>query len=175
MDGAGSSSEGIEPIQNKDRNPFEQQPSLKAATSMLPTPVKTPRKKPVQTKAVNAVARQLFSTVPPRPESVEDAMPTPRKRRNKRHVGFSLYSSLEDEEDANSEGQIQIYTDSKEKVPVLDPTEDNPFYEPPEQRAPPPEPSKGRSSRKRKAAPNTEDRKEVKDAFDRKEGMVYVL
>ena len=102
-------------------------------------------------------------------------MPTPRKRRNRRHVGFSLYSSMENEEDADPEGKIQIFTDSKEKVPELDPSEDNPFYEPPVQHAPPPEPSKGRRTRKRKAVPIAEDRKEIKDAFDRKEGMVYVL
>jgi hypothetical protein len=102
-------------------------------------------------------------------------MPTPRKRRNKRNVGFSLYSSMEDEEDMNADGKIQIYTDSKEKIPEMDTTKNNPFYEPPEERAPPPEPIKGRSSRKRKAAPTAEGRKEVKDAFDRKEGMVYVL
>lgn len=82
---------------------------------------------------------------------------------------------MEDEEDAHSQANIQIYTDSKDKVPELDPTKDNPFYEPPEQQPPPPEPSKGRSSRKRKAAPTAEDRKEIKDAFDRKEGIVYVL
>jgi len=137
---------------------------------MLPTPAKTPRKKQVQPAAVNAAARVLFPV-----HSVEDAMPTPRKRRNKRHVGFSLYSSQEDEEDASSESKIQIYTDSKDKVPELDPTEDNPFYEQSEEHAPPPEPSKGRTSKKRKAATTAEDRKEIKDVFDRDEGMVYVL
>ena len=138
---------------------------------MLPTPVKTPRKKPVQPAAVNATARVLFPVHP----IEEDAMPTPRKRRNKREVGFSLYSSMDDEEDASSEGKIQIYTDSKEKVPELDTTEDNPFYEKPQEHAPPPEPRKGRSGRKRKAAPIIEDRKEVKEALNREEGMVYVL
>ncbi len=178
MDGAGSSLEGgphIDPIHNQDKNQSISQPSFKAAANMLPTPVKTPRKKPVQAATVHAVARQLFPVIPVRPDSVDDAMPTPRKRRNKRNVGFSLYSSMENEEEANPEAKIQIYTDSKEKIPELVPTENNPFYEPSEDQAPPPEPSKGRISRKRRVAPTVGDRKEIKDAFDREEGMVYVL
>ena len=82
---------------------------------------------------------------------------------------------MEDDEGESSEGKIQIFTDSKEKVPELDPSEDNPFYEPPIQDAPPAEPSKRRTSRKRKAAAISESREEVKEAFNREEGMVYVL
>ena len=102
-------------------------------------------------------------------------MPTPRKRRNKRHVGFSLYSSMEGEEEDSSEGRIQIYTDSKEKVPELDPSEDNPFYELPEHRDPPPAPTKRKTSRKRKATSSIDDSEKIKDAFNREDGMVYVL
>jgi len=142
-----------------------------AATSMLPTPAKTPRKKQVHSTAAKATARVLF---PVRPDTVDEAMPVPRKRKNRRHVGFSLYSSMEDE-DANLESNIQIYTDSKDKIPELDPSEDNPFLEQPAEVLQPPEPSKGRSSRKRKASHSPEERKAISEAFNREEGMVYVL
>jgi len=142
-----------------------------AATSMLPTPAKTPRKKQVHPAAAKAAARVLF---PVRPDTVDEAMPIPRKRKNRRRVVFSLYSSKEDEE-ANAESNIQIYTDSKDKIPELDPSEDNPFLEQPTEILPPPEPSKGRSSRKRKASRSPEERKAISEAFNREEGMVYVL
>lgn len=101
-------------------------------------------------------------------------MPTPRKRKNKRHVGFSLYSSMEDEAD-NSENRIEIYTDSKDKVPELDMSEDNPFHEQPVEDVPIPEPTKAKNSRKRKASHRIEDNMEIEEAFNREEGMVYVL
>ena len=102
-------------------------------------------------------------------------MPLPRKNRNgKRHVGFSLYSSMEDG-NAGAENEISIYTDSKDNVPELDLSEDNPFLDKPNEAAPQPEPSKGRGSRKRKAAYGLDGSKEIEEAFTREEGMVYVL
>lgn len=151
-------------------NPSLQQPSLNVATNMLPTPAKTPRKKPVQPAAVNAAARVLF---PARPDTVEDAMPTPRKRRNRKSAGFSLYSSMEDDEDATSENRIQIYTDSKDKIPEIDTSEDNPFYERLVEDAP--DAAKPKNSKKRKARHSIEGGKEIEEAFKREDGMVYVL
>ncbi|KAL6718931.1 hypothetical protein ACLMJK_003166 [Lecanora helva] len=168
--GAANGSHLSNEVQDHTKNPSSQIPSLRMGAGMLPTPAKTPRKKQVQPSAINGTARVLFPVHP-----AEDAMPTPRKRRNKRHTGLSLYSSQEDEEDDQPEDQIQIYTDSKEKIPELDPSEDNPFYENPAKNSPPPAPSKGRNSKKRKAPPSAEDRKGIKEAFDRDEGMVYVF
>ena len=82
---------------------------------------------------------------------------------------------MEDDGDASSEGKIQIYTDSKDKVPELDLHEDNPFLERPVEHSPPPEPSKPRISKKRKAEAISKNRKEVTEALDHDEGMVYVL
>ena len=158
--------------QNPGNNPAAQQQSLSLATNMLPTPVKTPRKKSVQPDAVKASARVLF---PPRPDTVEDAMPNPRKRRNMRHVDFSLYGSMEDVGDAASENQIEIYTDSKDKVPELDLSEDNPFYDQHDQTLDFPEPRKAKGSRKRKAEHSIDASAEIEEAFNREEGMVYVL
>lgn len=171
-DDSSSRAASLDPLQDSNSHHSLQKPSLNLGVGMLPTPAKTPRKKPVQSSAVNAAARVLF---PVRPDTVEDAMPTPRKnKKNRRHVGFSLYSSMEDEE-TSSDNKIQIYTDSKDKVPELDPSEDNPFLEQPSQAAPPPEPSKIRSSRKRKASQGAEVKREIEEAFNREEGMVYVL
>lgn len=133
--------------------------------TMLPTPAKTPRKKQVQNKS--CIGRVLF---PVRPDTVDDAMPTPRKnKRNKRHVGFTLDS------DAKSEGGIQIFTDSQDKVPELDMSEENPFIDHPLKRDPSEASSKPRGSRKRKAEPESITEDTIKDAFDHESGMVYVL
>ena len=157
-------------------NPAEtlclQQPYLNPATSMLPTPAKTPRKKPVQQAAVNAAARVLF---PARSDVIEDAMPTPRKRRNRRNVGFSIYDSIEDDPNY-SEDKIEIYTDSKDKVPELDTSADNPFYEQRDPDRSVPEPKKRKPSMKRKIARELlVHNPDVEEAFNRDEGMVYVL
>ena len=167
-----SGAPSLDLFHNPDKNPDLQQPSLNLAAGMLPTPAKTPRKKPVHPAAVQDAARVLF---PSRPDTVEDAMPTPRKRRNKRHVGFSLYSSMEDDGDAASENPIEIYTDSKDKVPELDPNEDNPFYDHHVQTVASTEPCKAKGSKKRKAEHSIDASKEVEEAFNHEEGMVYVL
>ena len=143
------------------------------APHMLPTPASIPRKKPVPKNAVDAAARVLF---PVKSDNVDDAMPTPRKnRKSKKHVGFSLYSSMEDD-GTSSEEKIQIYTDSKDKIPEMDVREDNPFLERPHADPPPlPEPVKARTSRKRKVGHGVETNPKIEEAFNRDEGLVYVL
>lgn len=144
---------------------------MHAGKSMLPTPVKTPKKKQVQHASLNAASRALFI------DRNEDPMPTPRKyRKGKRSIGFSLYSSQEDGEDTAAGSKIPIFTDSKDKVPELDPSEDNPFLIKPKQMVIPPEPSKGRGLKKKSGAGKTEQTsKQIEEAFQREEGMVYVL
>ena len=174
MDPAGPSSAApsLDLFHYNSRNPTLPNPSLNLAANMLPTPAKTPRKKSVQPVAVQTAARVLF---PSRPGTVEDAMPNPRKKRNKRHVGLSLYSSMEDDGDVGSENQIEIYTDSKDKIPELDPSEDNPFYDQHAQTVGFPERQKRKGSKKRKAAHSIDASTEIEEAFNREEGMVYVL
>ena len=158
-----------EPFYNPAHNPTLQQPSLNFGVAMLPTPVKTPRKKPIGQASLNAAGRVLF------PDRAEDPMPPSRKnRKGKRHVGFSLYTSMNDGNEGG-EDEIPIFTDSKDQVPELDPSEDNPFLDKPDEAAPQPEPSKGRASKKRKAIFGFDGSKEIEDAFNREEGMVYVL
>ena len=93
------------------------------ANTMLPTPAKTPVKRPAKSSAgVQSTARILF-----RPASVDDVMPANKRRKNGRHVGFTLDSF--DGTDGQGDEDIKIYTDSKERVPELDPNEDNPFWD----------------------------------------------
>ena len=133
---------------------------------MLPTPAKTPRKKaPHDAPALKSAARILF---PGRLENVEEAMPKGKTVR--KHVGFSVGSSGEDEDE---ETKIQIFTDSKEKIPEVDRSEDNPFYEKRKHEDTPFESSKLRGARKRKAEFRLE--RQVDEGFNRDEGMMYVL
>ena len=80
---------------------------------------------------------------------------------------------MEDDEDATSENRIQIYTDSKDKIPELDTSEDNPFYERPVEDAP--DATRPKNPKKRKARHSIEGSKEIEEAFKREDGMVYVL
>lgn len=139
---------------------------------MLPTPAKTPRKKPVPSLAIVPTARVLF---PVQMETDEGTIPVSRKRgRKKRHVGFLLDSSMEDDDNCQ-DNNIQIFTDSKDKVPELDPSEDNPFYDNSDRTNHIEESSEIKSARKRKVKTNSNGNKEVEEAFKREEGMVYVL
>ena len=137
-------------------------------TNALPTPASLPRKKQVPNREVDAAARVLF---PPQPDTLEEAMPTPRKnRKNRRHVGFSLY----DEGRASSEEKVQVYTDSRDKVPETGPREDNPFLGEAQAGLQQPEPMKGRPGRKRKER-HVDPNPQIEQVFNRDEGMVYTL
>lgn len=165
-------SEQLDPFEGlKNSLPLDP-PTINIGANMLPTPAKTPRKKSIPASAIVPTARVLFSV---QSENTEEAIPTPRKRgRKRRRVGFLLDSSIEDDE-TNSEDKIQIFTDSKEKVPELDLSEENPFYDNPDHAKLHKEPPKIKSVKRRKAKLNTNDNKEVEEAFKREEGMVYVL
>ncbi|KAI9836335.1 MAG: hypothetical protein M1837_003403 [Sclerophora amabilis] len=133
---------------------------------MLPTPVKTPRKRPDKSHpGPNPTARVLFQD---RPGNVEEAMPSPKKQ-SRKHTALSLGSFAEEVDEMDGD-QIQIFTDSKERVPELDESVDNPFYNrggEVEQR----QPSTKRSNKRRKTR-----RSESEDELmKRDDGMVYVF
>lgn len=123
---------------------------------MLPTPVKTPRKKDGKT-AIKSTARVLF---PHRLDTVEDPTPVPKKRG--RRIGFSL-----DSPSASSDGKIEIFEDSKDKIPEVDESADNPFYTKPETRS-----KKGKGKSK---SHGLDHNKEIQEILERDEGMIYVL
>ncbi|KAF1920743.1 hypothetical protein BDU57DRAFT_439779 [Ampelomyces quisqualis] len=89
---------------------------------MLPTPSETPRKRPLQSEAsLKSTARVLF---PSRPATIDEVVPTPRKsRKSKNLYGLESFTNASEE----SSQKIQIFTDSKERIPEHDDEEDNPF------------------------------------------------
>jgi len=132
---------------------------------MLPTPDKTPKKRPSgATPAITAIARTLFSS---RSETVDEAMPSPKKKGRKKFSGFTL-----DSFGAEEEGSIQIYTDSHDRVPEVDTSTDNPFHGAAAVKHP--EPTK-RTSKRRKIAIPGEGEQTIDEVTEREDGMVVVL
>lgn len=131
---------------------------------MLPTPAKTPRKRALHSEdSLKPTARVLFHS---RPATIDEV--TPRKARKFTKNVFSLNSF---EENGESSEKIEIYTDSKERIPTADEDdEENPFVI---------KKSKAKGKAKAKAAPQRRKKdartEEMEEAVDRDEGMVYIL
>lgn len=159
----------LQPSQDLDGSSFLQLPTTNNFTHMLPTPAKTPRKKKLHPTASSSAARVLF---PVHPETVDELMPRSRKAGRKRRP-FSLGDSMADD-DTHSESNIQIFTDSKERIPELDMSKDNPFYDNPSLPQTSDEQGKSRI-KKTKETSIVKENKEIQEAFDHEEGMVYVL
>ncbi|KAI3324246.1 hypothetical protein HD806DRAFT_494514 [Xylariaceae sp. AK1471] len=130
------------------------------STGMLPTPAKTPRKEPdAKTQAAShAIARNLFGTA-------ADAMATPKKRA-KKYTGLTLDSFKAEDVEEN----IEIFTDSRDRVPVVDSRAENPFYGDHVVT----EPSNRRSKRKQVTIPG-EGKQAIEDAVKRSDGMLVVF
>jgi hypothetical protein len=139
---------------------------------MLPTPVKTPRKKMVP--KVNGTARALFQDPTNLASDLADIEPSPRRnRKTKRYNGYSL-ESFSAEADG-PRGKIQIFTDSRDRVPQVDKRKANPFVE---------TTMDNQTSSSRKVVGTVKRRKvnggkkldpQVEEAIHKDEGMVYVL
>ncbi len=139
------------------------------ADGMLPTPVKTPRKRVVPN--ANAAARALFQELP---HAGNEIMPTPKKnRKSKRHNGFSLENSTT--EGGSASNHVQIFTDSRDNVPELDMSEENPFVNHPSEEAGPSVMRVGGTSKRRKVGAERRKDAQVNEAIKNDEGMVYVL
>jgi hypothetical protein len=136
---------------------------------MLPTPVKTPRKKAVPN--VSAAARALFQE---KPDVNDEMMPTPKKnRKSRRYNGFSLerFSTV----DGVKNGGVQVYTDSRDNVPELDMSEENPFVDHPSEESKPIVKRVDGASKRRRLRAAREKDPQVEEAIQNDEGMVYVL
>jgi len=135
------------------------------AEGMLPTPVKTPRKK--QVADVNQAARALFQN---QPQSLDDVMAAPKRgRKGRKYNGFSLDSF--EAEDGSSEPKIQIFTDSKDRLPEVYESEDNPFWAKPGRDTS----SAAHPSKRRKVSGERKRDEEVEEHIRRDDGIVYVL
>jgi hypothetical protein len=89
-------------------------------------------------------------------------MPSPRKARKAKYA--NPFSIAEEGDDEGSSSKIQIYTDSKERVPTLDEDAANPFLT---RNAAKPNKRQKQTHSSREAA--------MDDAVRNDEGMVYVL
>lgn len=97
-------------------------------------------------------------------------MPTPKKRKSKKYTGLTLESFRAE----NVEAPIEIFTDSRDRIPEKDTTTDNPFYAATSANAPAHEPTKRRSPRKHVSIPG-EGSETIEEAIQREDGIVYVL
>jgi hypothetical protein len=140
-------------------NSLRPKPSSTETFGMLQTPAKTPRKRATHSTTTNSTARVLF---PGRPVNIEDAMPSPRKARKAKYQNpFSIAAEGDDEAGSS---KIQIYTDSKERIPSLDEDASNPFLS---RNAAKPNKRQKKTHSARDAA--------MEEAVRNDEGMVYVL
>ncbi|KAL5338691.1 hypothetical protein BJX70DRAFT_365927 [Aspergillus crustosus] len=114
---------------------------------MLPTPAKTPKKQPVDN--LGSTARVLFPALS-------------GQKKKKKHTGFSLESFTHEPTQGES---IQIYTDSRDRIPEVDEREENPFYN---------KPTANTSTRPSRRKTSGRD-KEVDEALNREDGVVYVF
>lgn len=135
---------------------------------MLPTPSKTPVRRPEDGKTTTEVASIARNLFPARPETVEEVMPSPKRKGKKRYTGFTLDSFVAEEDDA----PIPIYTDSSERIPEVDTSMDNPFYG--EGAEYDPDPSQ-RTVKRRKIMVPGEGEQDLEDVQKRKDGVVYVF
>ena len=136
---------------------------------MLPTPVKTPKKKTIS--AANPAARALFQDQPIESELVA---PSPRRgRKNKRYNGFSIESFTAQEDGAAD--PIQIFTDNRDKIPEMDTSESNPFVDLPDSRNAPRARRLAGGTKRRKISGEKRIDPQVEEAIRKDEGMVYVL
>ncbi|KAI8937328.1 hypothetical protein NX059_006535 [Plenodomus lindquistii] len=131
-------------------------------SDMLPTPAKTPRKRPVGD--LSSTSRILF---PQRPATIEEAVPTPRKSRKTKNL-FTLESFNAHMDDDDNNQKITIFTDSKERVPTPGAADENPFLTTKKGKGRArPTPQKSRKVDQRTAKLN--------EAAERDEGMVYIF
>ncbi|KAK7752212.1 hypothetical protein SLS62_005746 [Diatrype stigma] len=155
--------------QPKPTNASASSSGPRAAIGMLPTPAKTPRKQPdgITEANVRSVARNLFA-------AEAEPIPTPRKRKSKKYTGLTLDSFRAE----NIDEPIEIFTDSRDRVPEKDTTTENPFYATTSTDAPAPapapEPTKRRSPRKHVTIPG-EGRATIEEAIQREDGIIYVF
>lgn len=127
---------------------------------MLPTPAKTPNRRPEKmAPGVKAVARTLhFGT------RADEVMPSPKKKKGGKYNGFSL-------ETEKGSSSIEIFTDSNDRIPELDASDENPFYG---DAVAAPEPTK-RSSRRQKVIVPGEKDQSVDELVGRRDGLVMNL
>ncbi|KYK55063.1 hypothetical protein DCS_07024 [Drechmeria coniospora] len=136
--------------------------SISRATGMLPTPSKTPQKRPNEKTAatIQSFARNLFTS------DEEAIVPAPRRRRAQMDAaatGECFTSGVVG-------NPIEIFTDSQDRIPEKDKSEENPFFNV----AADAEPVKRKGKRRMVVIPG-EGAQSVDKASRREDGMIYVF
>lgn len=140
-----------------------------ATNGMLPTPAKTPRKK--QIEDLGPTARTLFSSSS---KSAQDPAAMMLKR-SKKYSGFSLESFEADPQQASQE-LIAIFTDSRDRIPQVNNSPDNPFRSKPAEGEPSSSKLAAEAGKRRKLDESSRKRdKNVDKAIRRDDGLLYVL
>lgn len=144
----------------------QSRPKNITTSAMLPTPSKTPRKQPDEKleAGVRAVARNLFASE----SSTSGEAASPRKRKAKTYTGLSLESFRAEE----VEEDIAIFTDTRDRLPEVDDSAENPFYSNAESQQPT---TTRRSTRVKKVLVPGVGRIPVEEAVQRSDGVVYVF
>ncbi|GIJ87652.1 hypothetical protein Asppvi_006562 [Aspergillus pseudoviridinutans] len=158
-------SDSSDPFTTAELSHTQQRPLQKyrptMTDGMLPTPAKTPRKKAVG--AIGDTARTLF------PAAQSSA--SSRSKKPKKDTAYSLDSFIDNATRGSS--QIQIYTDSRDRIPEIDESEGNPFYKKHNHQESTSHVT-ARASRRSRREEMKRDQ-EVDEAIKRKDGMVYVF
>ena len=129
------------------------------AVAMLPSPNRTPLKR--APAPISSTARILnFKT-----HNLEDIMPIPRKRKQ------PLTLESFDERHARKGDKVEIFTDSQDRVPKVELSDDNPFVG----RKKAGSPSGTSKNGKAKATEMTAEELEMEEAVLNNEGVFYVL
>ncbi|KMQ44237.1 hypothetical protein A7C99_5973 [Trichophyton rubrum] len=140
-----------------------------AANGMLPTPAKTPRKK--QIEDLGPTARTLFSSSSKPAQDPAAMMP----KRSKKYSGFSLESFETDPQQARQE-PIAIFTDSRDRIPQVNNSPDNPFRSKPADGEPSSSKLSADAGKGRKLDESSRKRdKNVDKAIRRDDGLLYVF
>lgn len=123
---------------------------------------------------VTGAARALFQDSTHAATDLAAIEPSPRRsRKKKRYNGFSLESFSAG--DDSSRGQIQIFTDSRDRVPQVDKSKANPFTEDNMDNAASSVRKVTGTSKRRKVSGGKKPDPQVEEAIRKDEGMVYVL
>lgn len=175
-DGISTAAQSLGINESLDMGQMSQQKSAAkpAATlpgRMLPTPAKTPKKQTDEKTEVGIqkIARNLF------PSDTDAIRSSTRKK--KKYSGLTLDSFTAED----IESPIKIFTDSHERIPELDTSEENPFYNAtasaiaPAAPACAPEAPKRRSPRQKTVTIPGEGEVPIDDAVSRSDGIVYVF
>lgn len=153
-----------------NKNTITHNNSASMADETLPTPAKTPRKKMIPDS--NLAPRVLF-----KPSSVpENTHNQKNVKKGKKFSAFSL-ESFNDNAGAETGNDLQIFTDSRDRIPELDESEDNPFYQKPGAAKNSETKSDTRTTKRRKVESNGNNKrdKDIQEAIHRDDGMYYVL